>query len=102
MTNCRTSAIAGRATTSRTVSTSGSPPVGHTFFSWNWLRLTARSSIMKAIVVRPGQRDSIHMRDMPDPKMKPDQVAVKMLRVGLCATDAEINHGLYGQPPDGD
>ena len=37
---------------------------------------------MKAIVVRPGQKDSIHMRDMPDPKMKPDQVAVKMLRVG--------------------
>jgi threonine dehydrogenase-like Zn-dependent dehydrogenase len=57
---------------------------------------------MKAIVVRPGERDSIHMRDMPDPKMKLDQVAVKMLRVGLCGTDAEINHGLYGKPPDGD
>ena len=42
------------------------------------------------------------MEDMPDPKMKPDQVAVKMLRVGLCGTDAEINHGLYGKPPDGD
>jgi threonine dehydrogenase-like Zn-dependent dehydrogenase len=57
---------------------------------------------MKAIVVRPGVHDSIHMRDMPDPKMKPDQVAVKMLRVGLCGTDAEINHGLYGKAPDGD
>lgn len=57
---------------------------------------------MKAIVVKPGQKDSIHMRDMPDPKMKPDQVAVKMLRVGLCGTDAEINHGIYGQPPAGD
>jgi len=57
---------------------------------------------MKAIVVKPGVVDSIHMRDMPDPKMKPDQVAVKMLRVGLCGTDAEINHGLYGKPPDGD
>jgi len=57
---------------------------------------------MKAIVVRPGEKDSIHMRDMPDPKMKPDQIAVKMLRVGLCGTDAEINHGLYGKPPDGD
>lgn len=57
---------------------------------------------MKAIVVKPGIRDSIHMRDMPDPPMKPDQVAVKMLRVGLCGTDAEINHGLFGQPPDGD
>src|SRR5919107_833952 len=57
---------------------------------------------MKAIVVKPGQKDSIHMRDMPDPKMKPDQVAVKMIRVGLCGTDAEINHGLYGKPPEGD
>jgi threonine dehydrogenase-like Zn-dependent dehydrogenase len=57
---------------------------------------------MKAIVVRPGQKDSIHMRDMPDPRMKPDQVAVRMLRVGLCATDAEIGHGVYGKPPDGE
>jgi threonine dehydrogenase-like Zn-dependent dehydrogenase len=57
---------------------------------------------MKAIVVKPGEKDSIHMRDMLDPKMKPDQVAVKMIRVGLCGTDAEINHGLYGKAPDGD
>jgi threonine dehydrogenase-like Zn-dependent dehydrogenase len=57
---------------------------------------------MKAIVVKPGEKDSIHMRDMPDPKAKPDQVVVKMLRVGLCGTDAEINHGLYGKPPEGD
>jgi glucose 1-dehydrogenase len=57
---------------------------------------------MKAIVVRPGEKDSIHMRDMPDPRMEDDQVAVKMLRVGLCGTDAEINHGLYGQPPAGE
>lgn len=57
---------------------------------------------MKAIVVKPGVKDSIHMRDMPDPKLKPDQVAVKMLRVGLCGTDAEINHGLYGEAPPGE
>jgi glucose 1-dehydrogenase len=57
---------------------------------------------MKAIVVHPGEKNSVHMRDMPDPKMKPDQVAVKMLRVGLCGTDAEINQGLYGKPPDGE
>ncbi len=57
---------------------------------------------MKAIVVKPGVKDSIHMRDMADPKAKADQVVVKMIRVGLCGTDAEINHGLYGKPPDGD
>ena len=57
---------------------------------------------MKAIVVKPGVKDSIHMRDMPDPKRRPDQVAVKMIRAGLCATDAEITHGLFGQAPQGD
>jgi threonine dehydrogenase-like Zn-dependent dehydrogenase len=57
---------------------------------------------MKAIVVRPGDRDSIHMRDMPDPKLRADEVAVRTLRVGLCATDAEINDGLFGKPPDGE
>jgi threonine dehydrogenase-like Zn-dependent dehydrogenase len=57
---------------------------------------------MKAIVVKPGVEDSIHMRDMPDPKLKADQVAVKMIRAGLCGTDAEISHGLYGQAPEGD
>ena len=57
---------------------------------------------MKAIVVKPGLKDSIHMRDMPDPRLKPDQVVVKMLRVGLCGTDAEINHGLYGEAPPGE
>src|SRR5512132_3003431 len=56
---------------------------------------------MKAIVVKPGVKDSVHMEDMPDPQLKPTDVAVKMLRVGLCGTDAEINHGLYGQAPEG-
>ncbi len=57
---------------------------------------------MKAIVVLPGVRDSIHMRDMPDPRLEPDQVAVKMIRAGLCGTDAEIHAGHYGQAPEGD
>lgn len=57
---------------------------------------------MKAIVVKPGESNTIHMRDMPDPQMSDDHVKVKMLRVGLCGTDAEINHGLYGKPPDGE
>ena len=56
---------------------------------------------MRAIVVKPGKKDSIHMRDMPDPRLKADLVAVKMLRVGLCGTDVEINEGVYGEPPMG-
>jgi glucose 1-dehydrogenase len=57
---------------------------------------------MKAIVIKPGVRNSIHMRDMPDPRMTPDRIAVKMIRVGLCRTDAELSHGLFGQAPKGD
>jgi threonine dehydrogenase-like Zn-dependent dehydrogenase len=56
---------------------------------------------MKAIVVRPLVKHSIHMRDMPDPQMGPGDVVVKMIRVGLCATDVEIEHGVYGQAPPG-
>ena len=57
---------------------------------------------MKAIAVIPGQKGSIHMRDVPDPEGGADHVVVKVLRVGLCGTDGEINQGLYGQPPKGD
>jgi threonine dehydrogenase-like Zn-dependent dehydrogenase len=57
---------------------------------------------MKAIVVRPGEKHSIHLRDMPDPPLGPDEVAVRMVRAGLCATDAEINEGLYGEAPRGE
>ena len=57
---------------------------------------------MKAIVVRPGKAGSIDMRDMPEPTMSPDQVLVRMRRVGLCGTDREIHHGLYGEPPAGE
>ena len=57
---------------------------------------------MNAIVVEPGVKNSIHMRPMPDPEMSADQVAVRMIRAGLCGTDNEINQGLYGKPPDGE
>ncbi|MGH9411552.1 MAG: glucose 1-dehydrogenase [Vicinamibacterales bacterium] len=57
---------------------------------------------MNAIVVEPGVSNSIQMRTMPDPVMSADQVAVRMIRVGLCGTDSEINRGLYGKAPDGE
>jgi threonine dehydrogenase-like Zn-dependent dehydrogenase len=56
---------------------------------------------MKAIVVQPGERDSIHMREVPDPVLRPDQVRVRVIRVGLCGTDGEINQGLFGKAPEG-
>jgi threonine dehydrogenase-like Zn-dependent dehydrogenase len=56
---------------------------------------------MKAIVVQPGEHDSIHMRDVPDPALRPDQVRVRVIRAGLCGTDGEINQGQFGKAPEG-
>ncbi len=70
---------------------------------------------MKAVAVLPGQRDSVHLREIPEPSLA-DQphphvvaipegraVRVEVLRVGVDATDREINEALYGNaPPGGD
>ena len=57
---------------------------------------------MKALVVTPGKKDSLHFAEVPTPKPSPDQVLVKVLRAGLCGTDADINRGDYGQAPTGE
>ncbi len=70
---------------------------------------------MKAVAVLPGKPSSVHLRDIPAPKLT-DQphphvcripegrgVLVKVLQVGVDATDREINEALYGNaPPGGD
>jgi threonine dehydrogenase-like Zn-dependent dehydrogenase len=70
---------------------------------------------MKAVAVHPGKPNTVHLRDVPVPTLT-DQphphvcsvpegraVLVKTLRVGVDATDREINEALYGNaPPDGD
>ncbi len=61
---------------------------------------------MKAIAVRPGTPNSVHERDIPMPSI--DKIAdgkgilVKVLKVGVDATDREINDALYGNSPPGD
>src|SRR5438445_4129986 len=61
---------------------------------------------MKAIAVHPGKRDSIHLREIPEPKVSeiPEGrgVKVKVLRVGVDGTDKEINAAEYGAAPPGD
>src|SRR5438477_10801236 len=61
---------------------------------------------MKAIAVHPGKRDSIHLREIPEPQVSdiPDGrgVKVKVLRVGVDGTDKEINAAEYGAAPPGD
>ena len=61
---------------------------------------------MKAIAVHPGKPHSIHLEDVPKPKV--DQiptgrgVLVKVLRVGVDGTDKEIDAAEYGAAPPGD
>ena len=61
---------------------------------------------MKAIAVHPGVPSSMHLREVPEPKLDeiPDGrgVLVEVLRVGVDGTDKEINAAEYGDAPDGD
>lgn len=68
---------------------------------------------MKAIAVRPGTPDSVHLRDIPVPTLSTQphahvceiptgrSVLVKVLQIGVDATDREINDALYGNAPPG-
>ena len=61
---------------------------------------------MKAIAVIPGKPNSIHLREVPKPRLEeiPNGrgVLVKILRVGVDGTDKEINAAEYGAAPPGD
>jgi threonine dehydrogenase-like Zn-dependent dehydrogenase len=70
---------------------------------------------MKAVAVLPGKPNSVHLLEIPAPELA-DQphphvclvpegraVLVKVLQIGVDATDREINEALYGNaPPGGD
>ena len=60
---------------------------------------------MKAIAVKPGVPNSVHLVDMPKPSIgeiaEGRGVLVKVLRVGVDGTDKEINAAEYGAAPDG-
>lgn len=58
---------------------------------------------MKAIIIRPGIKNSIQMRDVPEPaRSGDDDVKVQVIRTGLCGTDADIYRGDYGEAPPGE
>lgn len=63
------------------------------------------STPMKAVAVHPGQKNSVHLAELPKPKIEdiPDGmgVLVEVLEVGVDATDQEINEALYGASPEG-
>ena len=60
---------------------------------------------MKTIAVIPGRPNSIHLAELPMPRVEDVPggrgVLVKVLRVGVDGTDKEINAAEYGAAPDG-
>ena len=60
---------------------------------------------MRALAVRPGIKHSVHIAELPEPRLDsiPDGrgVLVRTLQVGVDATDMEINEALYGRAPEG-
>lgn len=61
---------------------------------------------MKAVAVTPGKPNSVHLQEIARPLLSdiPNDkgVLVKTLKVGVDATDREINDALYGNAPPGD
>ena len=61
---------------------------------------------MKAVAVTPGTPNSVHLRNIDKPSVEdiPEGlgVLVRVLKVGVDATDREINDALYGNSPGDD
>lgn len=57
---------------------------------------------MRAVTVRPSARDSLSVRDMPEPVRGEGELLVDGLAVGVCGTDKEIVAGDYGWAPPGE
>jgi threonine dehydrogenase-like Zn-dependent dehydrogenase len=56
---------------------------------------------VRALTVVPGRAGSGAVRDVPEPAVTDGGVLIDVVRVGVCATDAEIERGEYGRAPDG-
>lgn len=61
----------------------------------------APGSPMPAIAVVPGTPHSLHLTTLPRPRPAPDQVLVRVRRIGVCGTDQEIIEAKFGSPPPG-
>jgi threonine dehydrogenase-like Zn-dependent dehydrogenase len=54
---------------------------------------------VQALVTRPGERHATHVADVAEPAG--EGVRIRVLEVGVCGTDREIDHGLFGVAADG-
>src|SRR6266513_2496372 len=65
----------------------------------------AQGAIMKAVAVKPGIPNTVHLTELRTPTVSdvPEGrgVLVKVLRVGVDGTDKEINAAEYGAAPEG-
>jgi threonine dehydrogenase-like Zn-dependent dehydrogenase len=57
---------------------------------------------MQALTLTPGMKDSLQLREVPDPPQGEGSILVEAMAVGLCGTDREIVAGEYGQAPAGE
>ena len=57
---------------------------------------------MQALVAQPGEAHTTRVADVPQPRVREGEVAVRALEVGVCGTDREISEGLFGAAPDGE
>ena len=57
---------------------------------------------MKAITVTPGSKDSVQLIQLDSPRPKPNEVLMRIRKLGIDGTDRDINAGFYGAPPDGE
>lgn len=71
-----------------------------------YLSVPLSESLMKAIAVTPGTPNSVHLEEIEKPTLSEIEdetgVLVRVLKVGVDATDREINDALYGKAPEGD
>lgn len=56
---------------------------------------------MQALTVTPGKKESLQLREIPEPPGEEGGVLVEAVAVGLCGTDREIVDGAYGEAPEG-
>ncbi len=52
--------------------------------------------MLQQIMTEPGK---IEFRNVPDPQINPDQVLVKIKRIGICGSDIHVYHGKHPYTP---
>lgn len=57
---------------------------------------------MRAMTVRPGQKETAGVEEVPDPERHDGTLLVRGMAIGVCGTDREIANGTYGTPPPGE